>query len=70
LATIHYLNEFNYEIASLFAKIQAKENEAKRNIEKTHEKLNLKAALAHLKKGKEKFALAFSKVDFDFSEIL
>ncbi len=54
----------------LFAKIQAKEDEAKRNIEQTHEEVKLKALLAYLKKGKEQFATEFSIVDVDISELI
>jgi hypothetical protein len=43
---MQYYNEFNDEMGQLFAKIGRKVEDAKTKIDKYHEAVNLKAALA------------------------
>ena len=47
---MQYFNEFTDKMGQLFAKIQTKENEAKRKIEEKQEAVNLKAFTATFKK--------------------
>jgi hypothetical protein len=45
---------------NLFAKIKTNEDDAKEKIEREHEAMNLKAALAAFKKVEDQFPKAFS----------
>ncbi len=55
---------------NLFAKIKTNEDDAKEKIEREHEAMNLKAALAAFKKVEDQFPKAFSQVEVNISQLL